>query len=73
MCLRAGTLSVPARGYTKGARIPPRGGGKVRGASLRSGKMRGTEQGINARRWVICEAGMCEAQGTTGTAGVIRM
>ena len=26
---------------------------------------------INARRWVICEAGMCEAQRTTGTAGVV--
>jgi len=40
------------------------GGGKVRG-----GKMRGTVRGINARRWVICEAGMCEAQRTTGAAG----
>jgi len=43
----------------------------VRGASLRGGKMRGTVQGINARRWVICEAGMCEAQRTTGAAGVV--
>ena len=43
------------------------GGGKVRRASLRGGKMRG----INARRWVICEAGMCEAQRTTGAAGVV--
>ena len=41
------------------------GGGKVRGASLRSGKMQGTMRGINARHWVICEAGMCEAQRTT--------
>ena len=47
------------------------GGGKVRGASLRGGKMRGTVRGINARRWVICEAGMCEAQRTTGAAGVV--
>jgi len=47
------------------------GGGKVRGASLRGGKMRGTVRGINARRWVICEAGMCEAQQTTGAAGVV--
>jgi len=43
----------------------------VRGASLRGGKMRGTVRGINARRWVICEAGMCEAQRTTGVAGVV--
>jgi len=28
-------------------------------------------RGINARRWVICEAGMCAAQRTTGTAGVV--
>jgi len=28
-------------------------------------------RGINARRWVICEAGMCEAQRTTGAAGVV--
>ena len=40
---------------------------EVRGASLRGGKMRG----INARRCVICEAGMCEAQRTTGAAGVV--
>jgi len=33
--------------------------------------MRGTVRGINARHWVICEAGMCEAQWTTGAAGVI--
>ena len=26
---------------------------------------------INARRRVICEAGMCEAQRTTGAAGVV--
>jgi len=46
-----------------------RGGGKVRGArrEVRGGKMRG----INARRWVICEAGMCEAQRTTGAKGVV--
>jgi len=43
----------------------------VRGASLRGGKMGGTVRGINAKRWVICEAGMCEAQRTTGTAGVV--
>ena len=47
------------------------GRGKVRGAILRGGKMRGTVRGINARRWVICEAGMCEAQRTTGAAGVV--
>jgi len=29
---------------------------------VRGGEMRGTVRGINARRWVICEAGMCEAQ-----------
>ena len=28
-------------------------------------------RGINARQWVICEAGMCEAQRTTGAAGVV--
>ena len=28
--------------------------------------MRGTERGINAKRWVICEA-----QRTTGAAGVV--
>ena len=28
-------------------------------------------RGINARRRVICEAGMCEAQRTTGAAGVV--
>ena len=43
----------------------------MRGASLRGGKMRGTVQGINARHWVICEAGMCEAQRTTGAAGIV--
>jgi len=48
-----------------------RGGSKVRGASLQGGKMRGTVRGINARHWVICEAGMCEVQRTTGTAGVV--
>ena len=36
--------------------VSPAGGGKVGGASLQSGKMRGTVRGINARRWVICEA-----------------
>ena len=40
---------------------------EVRGASLQGGKMRG----ISARCWVICEAGMCEAQRTTGAAGVV--
>ena len=34
---------------------------------VRGGKMRG----INARRWVICEAGICEAQRTTGAAGFV--
>jgi len=33
--------------------------------------MRGTVQGINARRWVICEAGMCEAKRTTVATGVV--
>ena len=33
--------------------------------------MRCTMRGINARCWVICEAGMCEAQRTTGAAGVV--
>ena len=28
-------------------------------------------RGINARRRVICEAGMCEAQRTTGAADVV--
>ena len=28
-------------------------------------------RGINARRRVICEAGMCEAQRTTGATGVV--
>jgi len=50
---------------------PCRGGGKVRGSSLWGSKMRGTVRCIDARRWVICEAGMCEAQRTTGTAGVV--
>ena len=44
---------------------------EVRGASLQGGKMRGTVRGISARCWVICEAGMCEAQRTTGAAGVV--
>jgi len=43
----------------------------VRGASLRGSKMRGRVRGINARCWVIYEAGMCEAQRTTGAAGVV--
>ena len=47
------------------------GGGKVRGASLRGGKMRGTVRGIYARCWGICDAGTCEAQRTTGAAGVV--
>ena len=33
--------------------------------------MRGTVRGINARRWVICEARMCEAQWITGAAGFV--
>jgi len=33
--------------------------------------MRGTVRGINARHWVNGEAEMCEAQWTTGAAGVI--
>ena len=37
------------------------------GREVRGGKMRG----ISARRWVICEAGMCEAQRTSGTKGVV--
>jgi len=36
------------------------GRGKLRGASLRGGKV----QGFTARRWVMCEAGMCEAEQT---------
>jgi len=28
-------------------------------------------RGINARQWVICEAGMCEAQRTTDAASVV--
>jgi len=44
---------------------------EMRGASLRDGKMRGTVRGINARCWVICDAEMCKAQLTTGTAGVV--
>ena len=42
------------------------GGGKVRGARCEV-----PVRGISARRWVICEAGMCEAQRTTGTKGVV--
>jgi len=43
----------------------------VRGASLPGGKMQGTVRGINARCWVICEAGMCEVQWTNGAAGIV--
>ena len=42
------------------------GGAGVK-CEVRGGKMRG----INARRQVICEAGMCEAQRTTGATGVV--
>ena len=47
------------------------GGGKVRGAMCKVVKCEVPVRGINARRWVICEAGMCEAQRTTGAAGVV--
>ena len=47
------------------------GGGKVWGVTLQGGKMRDMVRGINARRWVICEAGKCEVQQTTGAAGVV--
>ena len=30
--------------------------GKLRGASVRGGKVRGTVRGFTARRWVMCEA-----------------
>ena len=48
-----------------------RGGGKVRGARCEVVKCEVPVRGINARRWVICEAGMCEAHRTTGAAGVV--
>jgi len=71
----AGTSAVPNADARTGADAVNTktkwGGGKVGGASLRGGKMRGTVRGINARRRVICEAGMCEAQWTTGAAGVV--
>jgi len=38
--------------------------GKLRGASLRGGKVRGTVRGFTARWWVMCKAGMCDAQQT---------
>ena len=49
---------------------PRSGGGKVRGARCEVVKCEVPGRGINARRWVICEAGMCEVQRTTGTKGV---
>ena len=52
-------------------RVITRGGGKVRGARCEVVKCEVPVRGINARRWVICEAGMCEAQRTTGAAGVV--
>ena len=47
------------------------GGGKVRSARCEVVKCEVPVRGINARRWVMCEAGMCEAQRTTGTKGVV--
>ena len=37
------------------------GGGKVRGARCEVVKCEVPVRGINARRWVICEAGMCDS------------
>jgi len=56
-----GPTTVNARLPSWRSRVTSWGGGKVRGANLRGGKMRGTVRGINARRWVICEAEMCKA------------
>ena len=53
------------------ARLLARGGGKVRGVRCEVVKCEVLVRGINARRRVICEAGMCEAQRTTGTKGVV--
>ena len=47
------------------------GGGKVQGARCKLVKCEVPVRGINARRQVICEAGMCEEQRTTGAAGVV--
>ena len=47
------------------------GGGKVRGARCKVVKCKVPVRGINATRRVIFEAGMCEAQRTTGAAGVV--
>ena len=44
---------------------------EVRGVRCEVVKCEVLVRGINARRWVICEAGMCEAQRTTGTKGVV--
>ena len=43
----------------------------MRGARCEVVKCEVPVRGINARRWVICEAGMCEAQRTTGAKGVV--
>jgi len=43
----------------------------VRGARCEVVKCGVPVRGINARRWVICEAGMCEAQRTIGAKGVV--
>ena len=51
--------------------FPGQGGGKVRGARCEVVKCEVPVRGINARRWVICEARMCVAQQTTGTKGVV--
>ena len=47
------------------------GGGKAQGARCEVVKCEVPVRGIKARRRVICEAGMCEAQRTTGAAGVV--
>jgi len=44
---------------------------EVRGVRCEVVKCEVPVRGINARRRVICEAGMCEAQWTTGAAGVV--
>ena len=64
-------LSKPGDWHDKWFMPWHRAGGKMRGASLQGGKMRGTVRYINAMRWVICEAGMCKPQRTTGAAGVV--
>jgi len=52
--------------------VPGRAGVKCEegGARCEVVKCEVPGRGINARRWVICEAGMCEVQRTTGTKGV---